>query len=277
VRLNLIRTRSGPLVLSVIVDISERVKAREALEEQTRELQRSNDDLEQFAYVASHDLREPLRMVASYAELLAERYRGRLDQSADKYIDYTLEGARRMQQLITDLLAFSRIGTQSRPMQPTDVTVILERVIRNVHALIEDSGATIVAGDLPTVVADESQLTQVFQNLIGNAVKFRCEERPPRVEVAAERRNGLWAFRVADNGIGIAPHHAERVFQMFQRLHERGRYDGSGIGLAIAKKIIERHGGRLWLESAVGEGSTFYFTIPDPERRRSGLVQERAA
>lgn len=277
VRLNLIQTWSGPLVLSVIVDISERVKAREALEEQTRELQRSNDDLEQFAYVASHDLREPLRMVASYAELLAERYRGRLDQSADKYIDYTLEGARRMQQLITDLLAFSRIGTQSRPMQPTDVTGILERVIRNVHALIEDSGATIVAGDLPTVVADESQLTQVFQNLVGNAVKFRSEERPPRVEVTAERRKGLWAFRVADNGIGIAPHHAERVFQMFQRLHERGRYDGSGIGLAIAKKIIERHGGRLWLESAVDEGSTFYFTIPDPEKRRSNRDQERAA
>jgi PAS domain S-box-containing protein len=258
--LNPIRTPAGLLVLGVVVDITERKAAEEALDARTRDLERSNAELEQFAYVASHDLQEPLRMVASYTELLAERYRGRLDEKADKYIHYAVDGARRMRQLVNDLLAFSRVGTQGKAFAPVDTAGVVRRVLAGMRGAITESGAEVVCGELPTVDADESQLGQVFQNLIGNAIKFRSQA-PPRIRIDAAPSAGAWKFSVADNGIGIDPAYAETVFQMFQRLHERGRYHGSGIGLAIVKKIVERHGGRVWFESRAASGTVFHFTL----------------
>ncbi|MGP0089814.1 MAG: sensor histidine kinase [Xanthobacteraceae bacterium] len=261
VGLNPIQSPDGLIVLAVIVDISERKRVEEVLATQTRELQRSNAELEQFAYVAAHDLQEPLRMVMSYAELLGERYRGQLDARADKYIHYAVEGAKRMQQLVNDLLAYSRVGTQGKPLRPTPSGAILDQVLRGLRQAIEEAGADVRHGALPTINADEVQLAQLFQNLVGNALKFRSE-RTPRVSVAAKREGGEWLFSVEDNGIGIEKEYLERVFQMFQRLNERGKYEGSGIGLAIAKRIVERHGGRIWFDSRVGTGTTFYFTLP---------------
>jgi PAS domain S-box-containing protein len=225
------------------------------------ELRRSNAELEYFAYVASHDLQEPLRMVAAYTELLAQRYRGRLDERADKYIDYAVDGAKRMQHLVADLLAFSRVGSQGKPLVPVAADSVLKSVIHLLREPIRKSGAAVEVGTLPVVLADEGQLCQLFQNLIGNAIKFRGDS-PPRIVINAERQNQHWLLSVNDNGIGIDMQYAERIFQMFQRLHERGEYEGSGIGLAIAKKIIERHGGRIWLESQLGHGTTFFFTLP---------------
>jgi PAS domain S-box-containing protein len=256
-----IRTARGALVLSVITDVSERKLAEEALADHARDLQRSNADLEQFAYVAAHDLQEPLRMVASYTELLGERYRGRLDERADKYIRYAVEGAKRMQQLVNDLLAFSRVGTQGKPPRPTRSDVAVNSVLDALRGRIAETGAQVVCGALPMIDADEVQLRQLFQNLVGNALKFRGSE-PPVVQIDAIPQGGRWLFSITDNGIGIEPEYAEKVFQMFQRLHERGKYDGSGIGLAIAKKIVERHGGRIWFASEPGKGTTFYFTFP---------------
>jgi PAS domain S-box-containing protein len=261
VGLNPIQTRDGLIVLAVIVDISERKRIEEVLATQTRELQRSNAELEQFAYVAAHDLQEPLRMVMSYAELLGERYRGQLDARADKYIHYAVEGAKRMQQLVNDLLAYSRVGTQGKPLRPTPSGAILDQVLGELRQAIEEAGADVRRGALPTIKADEVQLAQLFQNLVGNALKFRSE-RAPRVSVDAQREGEEWLFSVEDNGIGIEKEYSERVFQMFQRLNERGKYEGSGIGLAIAKRIVERHGGRIWFDSRAGTGTTFYFTLP---------------
>lgn len=261
VGLNPIHTRDGLFILSVIIDISERKLAEQSLEQQRQELQRSNAELEQFAYVASHDLQEPLRMVANYTELLAERYKGRLDDKADKYINYAVDGAKRMQQLVADLLALSRVGTQAKPLRPTDANIVVRHVQDSMASAIRKTGAEVLCGKLPTVNADEVQLGQVFQNLIGNAIKFRSD-RPPRIAISAESMRGQWQFVVEDNGIGIEKEYSERVFQMFQRLHERDKYDGSGIGLAIVKKIVERHGGRVWFESTPGEGTKFFFTMP---------------
>lgn len=199
-------------------------------------------------------------MVANYTELLAERYRGRLDEKADKYIHYASDGARRMQRLVTDLLAYSRVGSQGKPLTRVDAGAVLQFVLRTLRPLLRDSGAVVDHGDLPRVLGDEGQLHQLFQNLIGNAIKFRSEASP-RVMIGAERKGGRWQFSVADNGIGMQMQYAERVFQMFQRLHEVGRYEGSGIGLAIAKRIVERHDGRIWVESTPGEGTTIYFTL----------------
>jgi hypothetical protein len=227
-------------------------------------LSRSNADLEQFAYVASHDLQEPLRMVATYTELLAEHYKGAHDEKAEKYINYALDGARRMQQLIKDLLAYSRVDTQGKVPGPIKSELVVRNVLDSLKMAIEESHAEIVCDKLPSVRADAVQLAQVFQNLIGNALKFH-DQRPPHIQIGAERIDGNWVFRVEDNGIGIDKQYAEVVFQMFQRLHERGRYDGSGIGLAIAKKIVERHGGRIWFDSKLGKGSTFSFTMPAVE------------
>jgi len=241
------------------------------LEKQKAELERSNADLEQFAYVASHDLQEPLRMVASYTSLLEERYKGQLDERADKYINYAVEGAKRMQQLISDLLDFSRVGTRAKPMERVDTAALLEKVLRSLRGVIADKGAEVTAGMLPVIMADEIQLGMVFQNLIGNAVKFRAE-RPPRVHVDAAFENGIWTFSVTDNGIGIDKQYSSRIFQMFQRLHERGKYDGSGIGLAIVKKIVERHGGTVWFDSTPGEGTTFFFTIPGGKINQGGTA-----
>ena len=225
------------------------------------ELRRSNADLEQFAYIASHDLQEPLRMVASYTELLEERYKGRLDERADKYIFYAVDGAKRMQRLVADLLAFSRVGSQGKPLKPVDTAAVLAEVLRVLGPRLREAGADVQADTLPPVMADEDQLYQLLQNLVGNALKFRSEA-PPCIRISAVREGDAWRFAVADNGIGIEPQYSERIFQMFQRLHERGRYEGSGIGLSIVKRILERHGGRIWLQSTPGQGSTFFFTLP---------------
>jgi PAS domain S-box-containing protein len=257
-----IETRDGLMVLGVIVDISERKAAEQALARQARDLQRSNAELEEFAYVAAHDLQEPLRMVASYTELLGERYAGRLDEKADKYIHYAVDGARRMQRLVNDLLAYSRVGTQGRAPQPTQSDIVLGDVLERMSGRIHEAKADVTCGVLPTVLVDETQLGQLFQNLIGNALKFRSAI-PPCIKVDAVHGDREWVFSVEDNGIGIDRQYADRIFQMFQRLHERGKYEGSGIGLAIAKKIVERHGGRIWFESQLGRGTTFYFSLPD--------------
>jgi PAS domain S-box-containing protein len=247
---------------AVLRDISERRRVEAELRRKAEELARSNRELEQFAYVASHDLQEPLRMVASYTQLLSRRYAGTLDAQADKYIEYAVDGARRMQALINDLLALSRVGTQGKPFAPTDVNAVLARVLRTGDALVRESGAVVTSGTLPTVHADAGQLEQVLQNLIFNALKFRGDE-PPRVHVSAAREDGAWHFSVRDNGIGLDMEFADRIFVIFQRLHGRDQYGGTGIGLAICRKIIERHGGRIWVESAPGAGATFHFTIPE--------------
>jgi signal transduction histidine kinase len=236
-------------------------KLREDHKHSQEELARSNQDLEQFAYVASHDLQEPLRMVATYTQLLAERYRGKLDADADKYIHYAVEGALRMQKLVQDLLAFSRVGRQGFALESTDCNVVLQTALTNLEAAIQDSGAVVQQAQLPVVVADHSQLVQVFQNLIANAIKFRGSE-PPLIRVNAQTKGKEWVFSVADNGIGIAAEHRENVFVIFRRLHTHSEYPGSGIGLSICKKIIEQHGGRIWVDSEPGGGSIFQFTLP---------------
>jgi PAS domain S-box-containing protein len=242
-------------------DITERKQSEERLQHAAEELTRSNKDLEQFAYVASHDLQEPLRMVSSFVQLLSDRYRGRLDSNADEYIGFAVEGATRMQQLIQDLLAYSRVGTQGRTLTPTSIQNPLDRAFALLKGTIDASGVRITSDPMPTMRVDGTQLTQLFQNLIGNAIKFRSDT-PLEIHVGARREADEWVFSVRDNGIGLDPQHAERIFVIFQRLHARERYPGTGIGLAICKKIVERHGGRIWVESEVGKGATFCFTLP---------------
>jgi PAS domain S-box-containing protein len=238
----------------------------ELLEAETRqreELARSNAELQQFAYIASHDLQEPLRMVTSYLQLFARRYQNQLDTNADEFIAYAVDGATRMQALINDLLAYSRVGTRNLPFEAVDCNLVVKQVIRNLQIAIAESQATVTYDSLPTVIGDETQLAQVFQNLISNAIKFRGVALP-RVHITASRQNREWCFSVQDNGIGIEPDYADRIFVIFQRLHSRTEYPGTGIGLAICKKIVERHGGRIWIESELGQGTTFHFTIPEP-------------
>ncbi|MBI3977497.1 MAG: PAS domain-containing sensor histidine kinase, partial [Chloroflexi bacterium] len=224
-------------------------------------LAQSNAELEQFAYVASHDLQEPLRMVSSYVQLLARRYRGQLDADADEFIAYAVDGARRMQVQINDLLTYSRIGRKGEPLTSTDTGAALDQAIANLRLVIAENQAIVSHDDLPVLAADQSQLVLLFQNLIGNAVKFRGAAAP-RVHITAERAGDEWVFAVRDNGIGIDPEYHERIFAIFQRLHNKAAYPGTGIGLAICKRIVERHGGRIWVESALGQGSRFSFTIP---------------
>ena len=242
---------------------------REDHQQAQLELARSNRDLEQFAYVASHDLQEPLRMVATYTQLLSERYRGKLDENADKYINYAVDGALRMQKLVQDLLAFSRVGRQGAALRSTDCNLVLRSALQNLEAAIQESGAVVKANQLPVLVVDSAQLAQVFQNLIGNGIKFRGDG-PPTIQVSSEGKDKEWTFSVQDNGIGIAPDQAENVFVIFRRLHTRDEYAGNGIGLSICKKIIEHHGGRIWVESEPGHGSTFRFTIPVKPVSRGG-------
>lgn len=248
-------------MVGVALDITERKLAEEALLRRTEELKRSNTELEQFAYVASHDLQEPLRMVSSYMQLLARRYVGKLDSNADEFIAFAVDGAKRMQQLINDMLAFSRVATRGHEFKPVEADAALKQALWNLKAAIEESHANVTFDPLPVVTADSGQLTQLFQNLIGNAIKFRRKE-PPLVHVSAERRAKEWVFSVRDNGIGIEPQHLERIFVIFQRLHAASEFPGTGLGLAISKKIAERHGGRLWVTSEPGAGSVFYFSIP---------------
>ena len=254
--INAVRDATGRLqgFAKLTRDISERKRVED-------DLRRSNEDLERFAYVASHDLQEPLRMVGSYVQLLGKRYRGKLDADADEFIGYALDGALRMQQLIEDLLAYSRVGTRGAAMVPTDANAVVERVIASLKLTIDETSASVTFDRLPTVPADPGQLEHVFQYLVSNAIKFHGSE-PPRVRVAAARANGAWRFSVQDNGIGIDPQYFDRIFVLFQRLHARTEYPGTGIGLAIAKKIVERHGGRIWVESQPGSGTTFFFTLP---------------
>ena len=232
------------------------------LESRTVELQRSNSDLMQFAYVASHDLQEPLRMVGSYMGLLARRYGGQLDETADRYIRFAVDGANRMQALINDLLLYSRSGTQPLEKRAVSMEQILRTVLENLGLAINETSATVRYENLPVVEADETKLTQVLQNLISNALKFRQDGIAPEISLTAQRTDTQWRFAVADNGIGFEPKYCDRIFQIFQRLHGVGKYPGNGIGLAICRRIIEHHGGRLWAESEPGMGSTFFFTLP---------------
>jgi len=246
----------------ILAELTKVQELNQRLDAQTAELRRSNSDLEQFAYVASHDLQEPLRKVSSFCELLAKRYGGKLDDRADQYIHFAVDGARRMSVLINDLLAFSRIGrTATGKWSQLDCSALLTQALRNLDEIIIQTGATITHDPLPTVVGEASLLTTVFQNLIGNAIKFRGEQ-PPQIHIAAAVDGDFWTFRVQDNGIGIDPAYADKIFAIFQRLHSKEAYPGTGIGLALCRKIIDYHHGRIWLDSATTSGSAFSFTLP---------------
>ena len=249
------------LVTAAIRDISARKDAEAQLLSKVAELKRSNEELEQFAYIASHDLQEPLRMVASYTQLLARRYKGKLDADADAFIDFAVDGAKRMQRLIQDLLAFSRVGTKGKLLIDTSSETALGEALVNLRGAIEDGDAVVTHDSLPDVVADQAQLIQLFQNLVGNAIKYHGTVLP-QVHVSATKSDGRWMFSVRDNGLGIEERYFERIFGMFQRLHKREEFEGTGIGLAICRKIVERHGGQITVESHPGAGSIFRFTLP---------------
>lgn len=280
----------GMLTLAVIIDITERQRIEAERNQAIAELTRSNAELEQFAYVASHDLQEPLRIVSSYVQLLARRYQGQLGQEADEFIAFAVEGANRMKMLINDLLAFSRVGTRGRQFAPVDMEAAFERAVSHLQLALEESDATVTHDPLPQVLADDVQMTQLLQNLIANAIKFRGPARP-RVYVGARQQADQWLLFVRDNGIGIDPKYTDRIFIIFQRLHNRDEYPGTGIGLAICRKIVERHGGRIWVESEPGQGATFYFTLRPAtesppsaetiseatEKRAKDTIAERAA
>jgi PAS domain S-box-containing protein len=258
-----IKDPAGSLIGASVIahDITDRKKAEEALARRTEELARSNAELEQFAYVVSHDLQEPLRTVANFAQLLLKRYRGKLDAKADDFIDFIVDGVTRMQGMINDLLAYSRVESRGKESVPADCAELLGQALGNLQAAIEESGAQVTHDPLPVVRCDGAQILQVFQNLVGNSIKFR-NGPPPRIHVGVERAAAEWVFSVKDNGIGIDSQYAGRIFEIFQRLHTQREYPGSGIGLAIAKKIVERHGGRIWVESRPQQGATFFFTLP---------------
>jgi hypothetical protein len=232
--------------------------------QQRQDLARSNADLEQFAYVASHDLQEPLRMVVSYLQLIQRRYQGQLDQDADEFIHYAVDGANRMQTLIQDLLSYSRVGTRGRAFQWVDGNWIVDQALANLRSTVEYTHAQIEIADLPDIMVDRTQFVQLFQNLLSNALKFHGDA-VPQIHISATSTATEHQFRVQDQGIGIAPDYRDRIFLIFQRLHSRSEYPGTGIGLALCKKIVERHGGQIWVESEPGQGSTFHFTVPIPE------------
>jgi light-regulated signal transduction histidine kinase (bacteriophytochrome) len=238
------------------------------LEEHGRELKRSNTELEQFAYVASHDLQEPLRMVGSYCQLLKRRYAGKLDTDADDFIGFAVEGASRMQRLINDLLSYSRVGHRGEAFAPLQAGDIVRAALGNLEGAITDAGAVVDVGDLPEINGDRTQLVQLFQNLIGNAIKFRRDEAPV-VRISAAQKGEFAQFTVEDNGIGIEREYVEKIFLIFQRLHDREKYSGTGIGLAIVKKVVEHHGGKVWIDSTPGQGSRFEFTLPLIQRSQS--------
>ena len=256
----------GILVTAAIRNITTRKAAETHLLRKMDELNRSNEELGQFAAIASHDLQEPLRMVASYTQLLSRRYKGKLDADADQFIAFAVDGASRMQRLIQDLLAYSRVGTKGKDLSETSGEDALQRALLNLRGAINDSGAEVTHDPLPNVLADAMQLTQLFQNLVGNAIKYQ-NSGIPRVHISATGNGGTtWTFAVKDNGLGIDPQHFDRIFGMFQRLHKRDEFAGTGIGLAICKKIVERHGGNISVESQPGQGSTFRFALMKGER-----------
>ena len=238
------------------------LEANEKLSKSNKELRQTNKELQQFVYVASHDLQEPLRMIASFLELLSRRYSGKLDKDADDFIKYAVDGAICLQIMITDLLSLSRIDNRGKEFTDVDMKIIIQEVLTNLVVAIDDVKANISVGDMPTIKANRSEVIQLIQNLVENAIKFRGKD-PPKIEISAKRGKGEWIFSVRDNGIGIDSQYFERIFVIFQRLHSGDVYEGTGIGLAIAKKIVERHWGHIWLESEIDKGSTFYFTIPD--------------
>lgn len=252
----------------VALRTAELAERTEQLAERAKDLARSNAELQQFAYVASHDLQEPLRMVASFTQLLAKRYKDKLDDDAREFIHFAVDGATRLQTLITDLLAFSRVGTHAKPLEKTACDAVLDRVLASLKLAIADNGAKITRAPLPTVMADPVQLGQLFQNLLTNGMKFHGE-KAPLIHISAEQTRNAWKIRFRDNGIGIPREHAERIFVIFQRLHTKSEYPGTGIGLAICKKIVERHGGAIWIEPTPGGGTTFCFTIPLMEAREA--------
>jgi light-regulated signal transduction histidine kinase (bacteriophytochrome) len=247
--------------IAVFDNITERKQAEENLMKILAELERSNKELEQFAYVASHDLQEPLRMVSSFTQLLARRYKDKLDQDAQDYINFAVNGANRMQRLIQDLLAYSRTVTRISPPAPVDVQNILGEALTNLQVVIRESEAMVTNDDLPVVMGGHTQLVQVLQNLLGNAIKFRSDEASPRIHISAEKAGMEWIISVKDNGMGIDPQYFERIFVLFQRLHAGDAYQGTGIGLALCKRIIQGYGGRIWVESEPGNGSIFHFTL----------------
>lgn len=251
----------------------ERARAQDQLANKVEELARSNCDLEQFAYVASHDLQEPLRMVAAYTQLLAERYQGKLDSAADRYISYAVEGATRMQALLEDLLAFSRVGRNGVVPAPTDANSAVDESLKNLALALKEHNVTVTCNPLPTILADHFQIVQLFQNLLGNAIKFRAKQNPC-ITISAEQKGREWLFSVFDNGIGIAEEHKDLVFKIFQRLHTRTEYSGNGVGLAICKKIVEHNGGRIWVESELGRGSNFRFTFPAAVADKAGKTED---
>jgi light-regulated signal transduction histidine kinase (bacteriophytochrome) len=252
----------------IVRDITERKRAEEHLVKMVAELKRSNDELQQFAYVASHDLQEPLRMVASFTQLLASRYKGRLDSDADEFIAFAVDGCNRMQRLIQDLLIYSRAGTSGKTLCAASTEGALQAALTNLRTTIGESGAVVTHDHLPTITTDGAQLTQIFQNLVGNAIKYHSAE-VAHVHVSAAKNEGReWIFSVRDNGLGIAPQYFEKIFILFQRLHGQNEFKGTGIGLAVSKKLVERLGGRIWVESQPGKGSTFYFSLPERDDER---------
>ncbi len=254
------------IIITLLVNISRRKQLEKKLKQLLTDLKRSNEDLEQFAYIASHDLQEPLRMISNYVQLLARRYQGKLDADADDFINYTVDGVKRMHTLINDLLSYSQTGGRDKLFKPIDCGIVLNRGLSNLQMLVKESGAVITYDVLPVVMANSSQLTQLFQNLIDNAIKFQGEE-PPQIHISAKKEKNEWVFSVRDNGIGIEPEFFKRIFIIFQRLHNREEYSGTGIGLALCKKIVECHDGRIWVESEIGKGSIFYFTISIGEKK----------
>jgi light-regulated signal transduction histidine kinase (bacteriophytochrome) len=255
----------GATLLATIAqgqDITGRKEAELRVARYTDELARSNEELQRFAYVASHDLQEPLRSIVSFSQLLERRYKGKLDTDADEFIGFIVEGGTRMQTLILDLLQVSRVETGAKPLEPTDANAVVNGALRALERPILEAGAIVTVGALPAVMADPSQLEQVFVNLVGNAIKYRHPDRPPAIRIEGSRAGPMVEFAVRDNGIGIEPEYFGRIFQMYQRLHTHDEYEGTGIGLAVVKKIVERQGGTVRVESTPGEGTTFFFTLP---------------
>ena len=257
-----VRTAEGLFTMATVTDITARKHDEEQLKRTADELARSNQDLERFAYVASHDLQEPLRMITGHLDIVALHLKDRLDADTRQSMLYATQGAKRMQALIRDLLAFSRAGRAVQELAPTDMNMALAAARQNLKASIDEAGAAIESQPLPTLLADKMQMVQLLQNLLGNAIKYRSDDRPPRIRVTVIRQGAEWLLAVSDNGIGIAPEHWGRIFMVFQRVHARADMPGTGIGLAICKRIVEYHLGRIWVESVPGEGSTFFFTLP---------------